>query len=412
MNSINKFAGVLKDKFSFLKNKKIRIVLISVLSFILIAAGCVVSVVYYQLSKVTVTSISKTDKDLGINYEVVDDDPDMPKVEMDEDIVNIALLGNDRRSEDEKGRSDAIIIATIDKKHKKIKLSSVMRDTYVNIKGVGMDKITHSYFYGGPQLTIRTLNENFKMDIRDYVLVDFFSLEKIIDTLGGVNMEVKEDEISDLNTYVQEVANIEKVSAPLFTKGGPQLLNGMQAVSYARIRHTGNGDYERTERQRRVLSAIFDKIKSEGPFKYPGIVNSVLPYTETSMDISTMLKLGAQVFTSGMTTLEQERFPLDKASQGTRINNIWYLWADLKATAQHIHTFIYDDKIPQVLPGDKIAKAPKPAPEPKPTEETPPADPPKQPDNPATGGDTKTDTPQVQPPASDNNQTTDSTKPQ
>ncbi len=372
MRFINKAMDFIKNRMSFTKNKKVRIIIISVFCFILFAMGSIFALGYYQLNQVTTTNISKTDEDLGINFEVIDEEPDMPKVEMDEDIVNIALLGNDRRSKDEKGRSDAIIIATIDKKHKKIKLSSVMRDTYVNIKGVGKDKITHAYFFGGPQLTIRTLNENFKMDIRDYVLVDFFSLEKIIDTLGGVTMDVKEEELKDLNTFVQEVADIEHVSAPLFTKSGPQLLNGMQAVSYARIRHTGNGDYERTERQRRVLSAIFEKIKTEGPLKYPAIMASLLPYTETSMDKSTMLKLGAQIFAAGMTNLEQQRFPLDKASQGTRINNIWYLWADLTATAKHIHTFIYDDQTPQVLPGDKIAKAPKPEPEPKPAEEEAP----------------------------------------
>jgi polyisoprenyl-teichoic acid--peptidoglycan teichoic acid transferase len=358
----------LSNKLKALKNKKLSVVMFLLLLILLASAICF-TYIDNQLNKIKITEISKNDDDLGIGT-ITDDIPDMPKVVMDEDIVNIALLGNDRRTKEEVGRSDVIMILTIDKKHKKIKLSSIMRDTYITFNGSRKDKITNMFMRGGAQLTIKTINENFALDIRDYVLVDFFSLEKIIDFLGGITMEIKKEEIPDLNFYIQEVADLEGVAAPLFTATGPQLLNGIQAVSYARIRHTGNGDYERTERQRKVLSAIFEKLKAEGPFKYPGLVNQILPYTETSMDKSTIFKLGAQIFYSGITALEQERFPLDGASQGVIINAGWYLWTDLKATAQHIHTFIYDDKVPQVLPGDKIEQPPQPQPSPSPSTQT------------------------------------------
>jgi LCP family protein required for cell wall assembly len=358
MHSLRRYLKNLAYKLRLLATRRLQIT-IFILFPILITSAICFALISYKLNKITITVIPKTDEELGIGT-ITDDAPDMPKVVMDEDIVNIALLGNDRRTQEEVGRSDAIMILTIDKKNKKIKLSSIMRDTYVTYNGSKKDKITNMFMRGGAQHTIKTINENFALDIRDYVLVDFFSLETIIDFLGGLTMEIKKEEIPDLNFYIQEIADLEGVTAPLFTAAGPQLLNGMQAVSYARIRHTGNGDYERTERQRRVLSAIFEKIKTEGPIKYPGLVNQILPYTETSMDKSTMFKLGAQIFYAGITTLEQQRFPLDGASQGVTINGGWYLWTDLKATAKHIHTFIYDDKVPQVLPGDKIEQPPQP----------------------------------------------------
>ena len=119
---------------------------------------------------------------------------------MSNEIINIAFFGVDRRAVNEASRSDSIMILSIDEMHKKIKMSSIMRDTYVEIKNHGQTKINHAYAYGGPQLAIRTLNENFNLDIRDYVTVDFFNFEKIIDAIGGVTIDVKQDEISLINT--------------------------------------------------------------------------------------------------------------------------------------------------------------------------------------------------------------------
>lgn len=341
-----------------IKNKKTKIILISLIAIILFTVASISGYTYYQLSQVKINKMNATDDELGI-HTAEPNDPNEQAVEMDNDIVNIALFGSDRRSADEQSRSDTIMIATIDKKHRKIKLSSVMRDTYVKINGHGSDKITHAYFFGGPKLAIRTLNENFKMDIRDYVMVDFFSLEKIIDALGGVVIDVKPEEVKSLNANVEEQASHENKTPDYLKTSGSQLLSGMQAVGYGRIRNVGNGDFERTDRQRAVLTLLFDKVKEAGPIKYPYVVSQLLPYIETSMDKSTMLKLGAQVFAGGINTVAQERFPLLKAAQDTKINGIYYLWADLNATATHIHQFIYDDVTPVVAAGDKIQRAPK-----------------------------------------------------
>lgn len=339
---------------NFLKNKKTKKILSIFLAIILILGLFLAGYGYYQLNKIKITKISKSNEDLGINTDTENDQ----KVEMDDDIVNIALFGTDRRSKEERARTDTIMIATIDKKHRKIKLSSIMRDSYVNINGHGMDKITHAYFFGGPQLAIRTINENFKMDIRDFVLVDFFSLEKIIDALGGLVVDVKDYEVKSLNECVKESAALQNVKPHYVTSGGVQLLDGMQAVAYGRIRNVGNGDYERTDRQRLILSLILDKISDAGSLKFPYIVSQMLPYVETSMDKSTMLKLGSQVFAGNMMNIEQQRFPLIKASRDMTIGGVYYLWLDIDATAKHIHEFIYDDVIPEVKSSDEISTPP------------------------------------------------------
>nr|WP_281418728.1 LCP family protein [Clostridium frigoris] len=134
--------------------------------------------------------------------------------------------------------SDSIMIVSIDSNNKKIKISSIMRDTYVKIKGHGQTKITHAYAYGGPQLAIRTINENFNLNIRDYITLDFFSFEKIIDAIGSVSIDIKQDEISPINDKIVEVSKIEKKSVPKITKPGLQNLNGLQAVAYTRVRFT------------------------------------------------------------------------------------------------------------------------------------------------------------------------------
>lgn len=136
-----------------------------------------------------------------------------------------------------------------------------MRDSYVDIEGHGKTKLNHAYAYGGPELAIKTINSNFKLNIRDFVAVDFYGLENIIDTVGGVEIPVRSDEIKYINSYMQGTAKVENKAVQEVQNPGLQNLNGMQAVAYARIRYTSGGDYERTERQRTILTAVMNKIK-------------------------------------------------------------------------------------------------------------------------------------------------------
>ena len=140
-------------------------------------------------------------------------------------ITNIALFGLDSRNHDYEGRSDAIMVASVNGKTGKIKLVSIARDTYVNVPGYGETKINHAYAYGGAELAIQTINENFNLDITDYAAVNFDSLADVIDAMGGIDLEVTEEERYQINAYLLE-------GEPL-RESGMVHLNGPQAVSYA-----------------------------------------------------------------------------------------------------------------------------------------------------------------------------------
>ncbi|MCM8711274.1 LCP family protein [Clostridium sp. SYSU_GA19001] len=321
------------------KHKKV-LIISSIFVLLALVSAAVGGYLFLQLDKMKTAELSKSNDDLGINNEALEK---IQQEDPNKDVINIALFGVDRRSSTGAGRSDSIMIASIDKKHKKIKLSSVMRDTYVAIPGRNNEKITHAYAYGGAQLAIKTLNENFQLNIKDYVTVDFFSLEKIIDALGGVTINVQKNEINLINSYMTEVAAIENKTPRNVTQAGTQTLNGMQAVAYSRIRYVGNGDYERTERQRTVLTALFNKIQSAGITKYPSIVATLLPYTETSISKADILAMGTEVLTSGIKTLDQERFPVDGYAKGQTINGASVIVTDLKVTTDQMHKYIYED---------------------------------------------------------------------
>lgn len=329
-----------------MKTKKIILFTAIILSIILVG---VFAYGYIAFSKVNIKKISKNDSDLGINKNTnyIPDVINTPPVKEDNDrVINIALMGGDKRSKNDTGRTDAIIILTIDEVHKKIKISSIMRDAYVSVYGYGNTKINHSYAYGGPQLLIKTLNQTFNLDIRDYVYVDFFGLEKLVDALGGVDINVKKNEISWINTCIRETSMIKKRKPHYIKKPGMQNLTGEQALGYVRIRYVGNGDFDRTERQREVLSILFNKIKDAGPLKYSYIALKMLPFVETSFDKTDIINLGLEIFSKGISSIEQQRFPVDGYWQGKTINKIWYLAFDTETTKDQIHDFIYDDVVP------------------------------------------------------------------
>jgi LCP family protein required for cell wall assembly len=260
--------------------------------------------------------------------------------------INIALFAVDRRNQSQQGNSDVIMIVTIDQVTKKLKMSSILRDTYVKIEGLGMDKINAAFANGGPQLAIKTLNQNFELDIKDYINVDFFGTAKMIDALGGVNVTVKPEEVAYLNNYLKEISIIENIPPVNINQPGKQLLNGKQAVAYTRIRAVGRGDFERTERQRTVLVALFNKLQGAGPAIFPVFMSQILPNMETSMSSMLMFKIGSEILGSTSKIIEQARFPLDKFSKGIRVNNVWYLSADLKANSTALHNFIYKNISP------------------------------------------------------------------
>ncbi|WP_195429127.1 LCP family protein [Clostridium sp. D46t1_190503_E9] len=256
-------------------------------------------------------------------------------------IKNIALFGVDA-VEGEAGRSDAIMVATLDPAHSKVKITSIMRDSYVNIDGYGQDKINHAYAYGGPELAIKTLNENFGLNIENFVTVNFSSLPTIINILGGIDVEITNEEIQYINNYINDLNSKDKTNSPHITYAGVQHLDGTQALAYSRIRYTSGGDYERTQRQRTVLDALFNKLTSTSVSSYNSLLNEVLPYVQTNLSTGDILSLGTKVLGIG-NNLEQDRFPRDGYGEGTMINGVYYLTFDQETVKKQMRDYIFND---------------------------------------------------------------------
>ncbi|AUN18571.1 LytR family transcriptional regulator [Clostridium botulinum] len=308
--------------------------ILSILAVIVLMSVVSALYVYSKLGSVKKVPISKDDKELKI---------DKKAESYGDDVINIAFFGLDRRKKEEPSRSDAVMILSLDKKHKKVKLSSIMRDSYVDIEGHGKTKLNHAYAYGGPELAIKTINSNFKLNIRDFVAVDFYGLENIIDTVGGVEIPVRSDEIKYINSYMQGTAKVENKAVQEVQSPGLQNLNGMQAVAYARIRYTSGGDYERTERQRTILTAVMNKIKKLGPTEFPKVVSVLLPNVESSLSSTEIIKMGTSAFALGIDNVEQQRFPLDNYCEGKLIDGIYYLLFNEEKTIDQMYKYIFED---------------------------------------------------------------------
>ena len=194
------------------------------------------------------------------------------------DYRNIAIFGIDSREDTySKGnRSDCIIIASINNKTKEVKLVSVYRDTYVQIEGHGLDKITHAYSYGEAPLAIKTLNTNLDLNIKEFVTVNFDAVKEIVDDIGGIQMNITSEEVP----HITGIA-----------KAGTYNLTGEQALAYARIRHATGGDYKRTERMRDVLTAVVNKVKTFNISQLNTLVDQVLPRVYTNITASDIFAL-------------------------------------------------------------------------------------------------------------------------
>lgn len=294
----------------------------------LVGIGCFY--VTYLLNQVERAELNGTDEDLGIDTSVW----------KDEDVINIALFGVDSRQEVNEGRSDAIMVASFDAEHHKVKVVSIMRDSEVKVSGHGRTKINHAYAYGGAELAIKTLNQNFGLNIKDYITVNFYQLADVVDALGGLEIEITEAERKHMNLYIKEAANAVGKKYKTVKESGLQLLTGEQVVAYARIRKIGNSDFQRTERQRLVIEKVFEKVMDTSVLRYPSLLNSVLPMIETSLSNSDILGIASRVVMFGKPTFEQGRFPLDGEYRSGGGNLIY----DLEEASEKFHRFLYEDE--------------------------------------------------------------------
>ena len=206
---------------------------------------------------------------------------------------NIAIFGVDSRSDDYGvgNRSDCIIIASINNSTGEIKLISVYRDTYVNIDGHGLDKITHAYSYGEAPLAISTLNKNLDLNIKEFVTVNFDSVSEAVDQLGGITLSITSEETKYINGYIDETSKVTGKTSSHITQAGTYNLDGVQAVSYSRIRYTAGGDYKRTERMRTVMEAMLTKLKTKSVGEINKFADKILPAVYTNLSTGDLMSM-------------------------------------------------------------------------------------------------------------------------
>ncbi len=312
--------------------------------------------------------VNALEQDMELDTENVIDpasldlNPNLP-----DNVVNILLVGVDGRSEDIESGSkhgDVQIIVSINKDDGSIKMTSVLRDLYVNIPGYrNKNRINVAYSRGGGPLAMRTMNNLFELNIEYYVTINFYGLASIIDGLGGIDIELTKKEANAINAYIKK--NLKKGGydnqdkdyerQPLESKDGVQHLDGIQAVMYARLRSVDN-DFERSNRQRHLLELLLGKVLDGGMSidKLFGLIESCLPYAETNITPMAMVELAMGVLSSDIMTrlqsggalLEQQRIPLDETwkyytTEGGASVVAFRTNARRQENVEALHQFIY-----------------------------------------------------------------------
>lgn len=240
---------------------------------------------------------------------------------------HIALLGIDTRQDVYTGcRSDCIIIATIDNQEKTVKLTSVYRDTYLDIPGRGLDKVTHAYAFGQASLTLSTLNRNLDLDITEVVVVNFTAAKEIVDEVGGIEMTIDADEVK----FIKGI-----------DKPGTYTLTGEQALSYSRIRYADGGDYKRTERMRDVLIKVYEKAKTKDILEVKRLIEKLLPEISTNITSDEILSSVVKLYSYDIT--ESMGWPYE--TSGKMINKVFYgVPVDLEANVTRLHKEVFGEE--------------------------------------------------------------------
>ena len=236
----------------------------------------------------------------------------------DNNVINVLLIGEEKINDGARGRSDSMMIATINQKQKSLKLTSIMRDCYVSIPGHRDNKRNAAYNEGGGARLAATIEQNFQIHLDGYARVDFAAVETIIDKLCGVEIELSEEEARYLNrtNYISNPANRTVVA-------GVNNMNGNQALGYSRVRYVKEvdgerDDFGRTARQRRVLNCIFEKYKNKNLIEMIGIANEILPYITTNLTKTDILSYISAFVATGSTELETFRIPMNDAYYGAK----------------------------------------------------------------------------------------------
>ena len=324
--------------------RKRKLILILSVEFLLILVLCAGAFVLSKLGRL---------QNLGVDPGDVSTNEDMDEntAELLKGYTNIALFGLGSRTPGSLGEgelSDTIIIASINNETKEVRMVSVYRDTYLNRADDTYGKCNAAYSKGGPKQAMEMLNTNLDLNIKYYVSIDFTALIKTVDLLGGVEIDVKEEEVEAINSYMYETTAIaEKADGEVnpynsfIEEPGLQTLYGVQATAYCRIRKVGNNDYERTERQRRVIEQIVEKAKSAGLGTINSMIDEVFPLVATNIPKTTLIGMAASMMsyelgeTSGFPSMREGGIMIDGQDM--------VVPADLVANVEELHRFLFDE---------------------------------------------------------------------
>jgi polyisoprenyl-teichoic acid--peptidoglycan teichoic acid transferase len=329
--------------------KRLAITLVVLLAFVgagALAVNYAYGKIIEKFEKVEYVDLSKQNLDID------------PKVDAAlKDYQNILLVGVDARrgEKDSNSRADAIIIISINKKTGDFRLISVYRDTLLDLQETGgnhrLDKVTHSFVYGGALNTMRTLNRNLDLNIKDYIKVNWYSVADFVDAMGGLTLNIKDYEVSEINKYIGDTNASLKGDSTMLKKPGIQVLNGVQAVTYCRIRHVGNGDYERTQRMRNTIKAAFAKAKTMKLKALSNVMDKTLPEISTSINPKSMIWMLYDATKYKM--MKSAGWPYE--TTGAMVNGVWYgPPVNLAKNVTQLHKNIFGQS--GYVPTDRVKK--------------------------------------------------------
>lgn len=311
-----------------------------------IAWGKIISTVFFTfLGIFGITLIYAYNMLHSLNYQEIGDSQDLSHKEdensssiiNDNMILNILLLGTDSQSAGDGGRSDTILIISLDARHQKLKITSLMRDLWVKIPGHSQDRINAAYAIGGAKLTIDTIRSNFGIKIDRYALVDFDNFEHIVDSIGGIEINLTPYEVAYINNNLG--------SKPFLKGSGMIHLNGKQALMHSRNRDSVGSDYDRTARQRNVITAIFNKCKSLNLGQVSKLIATILPMITTNFKSSEITGLATNALTYFKFNVAQFRLPTDDNVKDETINHKMVLVInDIAKAKRDINQFIYENQ--------------------------------------------------------------------
>ena len=295
---------------------------------LLLIAACAL-LVFWRLSRMEHMSLSGLLKNEGVTGH--------------DGVQDFVIYGVDSREGHltEEAHSDTIILCSMNRKAGTVKLVSVYRDTYLDNTNGEYRKATECYYFGGPQRSVSMLNKNLDLNLKDYLTVDFRAVVKAVDLIGGVEVEVTEDELPYINGYQTENAEVTGAEITPVTQAGYQHLNGIQALAYCRIRYTEGSDYRRTERQRAVLEQVFARAKSQGPVKLAQLVDAMLPDISTSFSSPQLLGLATSLQDCSIS--ETTGFPFDLQAANISAGDC-VVPVNLARNVSQLHAFLYGEQ--------------------------------------------------------------------